>query len=356
MNIGNILTILRKDLAVGPRSPILAWGLLLPVVWTVLLQGVFGSLFDTRPRLGVVDEGTSALTEALLGSSELDVRRIDDGATLLRLVRSHDLDAGLLLAPGFDESVRAGERPLLPLYLSGESLASDRVLVSMTTLDMVRVVEGRTSPVTVSLIGAGEGDEQSLLQRLLPLVVLVALLVAGMFIPAFSLVEERERKTLDALLVTPAGLADVLVAKAVFGLILGLVIVVATLALNGALVGQPPALLASLLVGGLMAAVLGLLFGTLAKDAATLFTLGKSINILLVAPVLFYLFPDWPQWIARLFPTYWFLDPIVAVTSRGAGLADVGGDLLVALAWCVGLALVVALAARRLQGPATSGA
>ncbi len=355
MNFGAMLTILRKDLAVGPRSPLLAWGLLLPILWTVLLQGVFGSLFDTRPRLGVVDEGTSALTEALMGSSDLDVRLVGDGETLLQLVRGHDLDAGLLLAPGFDESVRAGELPLLPLYVSGDSLASDRVLVSMTTLDVLRAVEGRTSPVTVSLVGAGEGPEQSLIERLLPLVVLVALLVAGMFIPAFSLVEERERNTLDALLATPARLADVLVAKAVLGFVLGLVVAVATLALNGALVGQPPALLASLLVGALMAAITGLLFGTLAKDSTTLFTLAKSINILLVAPVLFYLFPDWPQWIARIFPTYWFLDPIVAVTGRGAGLSEVGGHLLVALAWCVALALVVAFASRRLQGPRTAG-
>jgi ABC-2 type transport system permease protein len=355
MNLRAMLVILRKDLAMGPRSPLLAWGLLLPLIWTLLLQGVFGSLFDTRPRLGVVDEGQSALTAALLRSSELDVRLVADGETLLQLVRGHDLDAGLLLAPGFDDALRAGELPLLPLYVSGESLASDRVLVSMTALDLVRTVEGRTSPVTVSLVGAGEGPEQRLLERMLPLVVLVALLVAGMFIPAFSLVEERERRTLDALLATPARLADVLVAKAVLGLVLGLVVGVVTLALNGVLVGQPPALLASLLIGGLMAAVMGLLFGTLAKDATTLFTLAKSINILLVAPVLFYIFPDWPQWIARIFPTYWFLEPIVAVTTRGAGLPEVGGELLVALAWCVALALVVAVVARRLQGPSAAG-
>jgi hypothetical protein len=51
------------------------------------------------------------VTLAMLALSELDARRVDDRATLERLVRGHDLDAGLVLSAGFDAALHAGERP-----------------------------------------------------------------------------------------------------------------------------------------------------------------------------------------------------------------------------------------------------
>jgi ABC-2 type transport system permease protein len=63
--------------------------------------------------------------------------------------------------------------------------------------------------------------------------------------------------------------------------------------------------------------------------------------------VIFYLFPEWPQWIARIFPTYWFIDPLYRVALQGDGLGDVWWELLVALGLTLAaLAAVVALARR----------
>ena len=56
--------VLRKDLALGPRSPIVLWAFVLPVVLTLLIRGVFGGLFETEPRLGIVDQGDSQVTAA----------------------------------------------------------------------------------------------------------------------------------------------------------------------------------------------------------------------------------------------------------------------------------------------------
>jgi len=354
MSTRAVMTILRKDIALGPRSPLLAWALLLPLVYTALLQLVFGSLFDSRPRVGVVDEGNSALVALLRERGDLDLRSVHDQAELERLLLGFDLDAGLVVSAGFDTALRAGERPLLPLYLAGDSLASDRVVVSTHTIDALRALEGRETSLTVEVVTLGAVPDQDLFEQLLPLVVLLALVVASVFVPSFSLVEERERGTLAAVLATPARLRDVLLAKGALGLVLGVTMAFVTLALNGLLAGVSVALVATLVIGSLMSVMVGLLFGALAKDAATLFTLIKSLSIVLLAPAVFYLFPDWPQWIAQLFPTYWFIEPIVAVTGRGAGLADVAMELGVALVWCLILALVVAVASRRLQGPAAA--
>ena len=67
--------------------------------------------------------------------------------------------------------------------------------------------------------------------------------------------------------------------------------------------------------------LVGLIYGTVAKDIKTLFTLIKTLNIILLAPVIFYIFPDWPQWIAKIFPTYWVLNPIFEIATKNANLA-----------------------------------
>ena len=59
MSIAATGTILGKDLALGPRSPLWLCALVFSVVFTFLIRGVFGSLFDPDPRFGLVDEGNS---------------------------------------------------------------------------------------------------------------------------------------------------------------------------------------------------------------------------------------------------------------------------------------------------------
>ena len=55
MNLHSAWQVLKKDLRLGPRSPILLWAIVFPVVGTFVVQVVFGSLFAPAPRLGMVE-------------------------------------------------------------------------------------------------------------------------------------------------------------------------------------------------------------------------------------------------------------------------------------------------------------
>jgi ABC-2 type transport system permease protein len=289
--------------------------------------------------MGIVDQGRSEITELMSQLEAADVTLLESVSELKQRVEGNDFDAGLVLKNGFDAAMRSGQKPLLEFYIGGESLASNRIILAVTTLDTVRRVEGKAPPVEVEINTLGDEQALSIATRLLPLMVLLALFVAGLFVPAFGLVEEREKKTLTAVLVTPVGLSEVLIAKAALGFILAVLIAYVTLMFNGALGSQPAALLIALLVAALMTVEFGLIYGTVAKDIKTLFTFIKTLNIFLLAPVIFYIFPDWPRWIAKLFPTYWVLDPIFEIATKNANLADVGLDLSVAMAIC-GLLIV----------------
>jgi ABC-2 type transport system permease protein len=346
--ITRIFLVLRKDLQLGPRSPIFLWVLILPVLITVMLQGAFGNLFDPDPRLGIVDGGASTITRAAQEIAGIEVTLLDDIDELKQKVEANDLDAGVALQPGFDVALRSGTRPPLEFYVGGESLASNRIILAVTTIDLIRAVEGTAPPVEVRVVALGdEGDPISV--RLVPFITMYALLVAAVFLPSFSLADEREKHTLDALVVSPVRLGEVVVAKGILGFTLAIAMAIVTLWLNGALDAEVVPLLVVLMVAGLLLVEIGLVYGTASKDITGVFTLIKGTGFILLAPTIFYIFPDWPQWIAKLFPTYWVINPVYEVTINNAGLSAVWGELLVAVAVIAAFVGLIVALVRRLQ-------
>ncbi len=341
--------LLRKDLGVGPRSPIFLYAIVLPVILTLLIRVVFGSLFDPVPRLGIVDEGDSQIVRNVGDIEGIEVRFPESAATLKTLVENNDLDAGLVLPAGFDGALQGGQMPNVQFFFGGQSLASNRVVLGVTMVDLIRQVAGSPAPIEVETITVGEGESVPIVSRLLPLIVLMAVLIAGALTPATSLVEEKEKRTLTALLVTPTRLGDVLLGKGALGFILAMATGVVTLALNGALGANPAALLLVLVLATLMAAEVGLMLGSWAKDTKTLYTVWKSGAIVLVAPVVFFIWPNLPQWIAKVFPTYYFLSPLFDIAIRGSGLTDVWVELAIGFAICTVFLVGVSTLGRRME-------
>jgi ABC-2 type transport system permease protein len=173
--------------------------------------------------------------------------------------------------------------------------------------------------------------------------------LAALYYPAASLIEEREQRTIDALLVSPVQMGDVLAAKGAVAALLAVAMSLITLALNGALGSGTPVLILVLAVGSVMLAEAGVLLGLWAKDANTMMTAIKGGGIIIFLPVVFVIWPNLPQWIPRLVPTYYFLQPVFEVGVLGAGLGDVWLDVLVAAACCVVLAPLVVAYGRRVE-------
>ena len=80
-----------------------------------------------------------------------------------------------------------------------------------------------------------------------------------------------------------------------------------------------------------------------------MFAIVKGSGIFLFAPTIFYVFPEWPQWIAKLFPLYWIIEPIWQVSVMGEGLSTVWFELIVALGITTVLGAAAWWLARRMQ-------
>jgi ABC-2 type transport system permease protein len=350
MNLKRVWHIFKKDLAVGPRSPLLVFMLVLPLVMTLAVQLIFTDFSGSDPRLAVYAAAPSDLLAELERLPGLRLTRLDSQAGLLAAVEAHDYDAGLVLPAGFDARLRAGDKPLLELYFSGESYAVDRLVLAVNTIDAIRTVEGQTPPLRVELVNLSAGAPVPLATRLIPVVVFYAFVIAGLFAPASLLVEEKERRTLVALLTTPAKMTEVVLAKGLLGVLLAFALAAMTLAMNRVVVVDLGGLVVSMLITSVFWAMLGVLIGLLSKNSEMLFGIVKGSGIVLFGPVVFYLFPDWPQWIARLFPTFWAVDPLWQLMANDARLADVFWPLAIVAGMCLLMVpLIVALSRRALR-------
>ena len=125
---------------------------------------------------------------------------------------------------------------------------------------------------------------------------------------------------------------------------MGLVI----LALNQAFGTQPGLLALMLALGAVMAAELGLILGSLVKDMSSMFAVWKTGGILLFAPAFIYFFPEIPQWIGQVFPTYYLVEPVVRISQEGAGWPEIAVHVFILVAIDVVLAAAVALAMRKM--------
>jgi ABC-2 type transport system permease protein len=329
--------LVRQEAWHGSRSVLLVWALAAPVAITLMINLVFGSILAPAPRLGIVDAGGSALT-AVAGADEALRTRVYADVDALRVaVEAGSVDMGIVLPAGFDDALATGLPTAVQTFVWGQSLASDRAVLIAAVTAMAGQVAGRDPGVVLAPEVVGEAPALSLRQRLLPMVVLMAVFLGGLFLPATSLVREKEHDTLRALFVTPLTLGELLTAKGIFGWMLSLFMGVAILVLNGALGAGPALLVGVLALGAVMAAGLGLLLGVLLKDVTSLFAVWKSGGIVLFGPAIVYLFPAIPEWVSRLFPTDYFIRPVVAVGMEGAGLGAVWVDLLVLAALDVAL-------------------
>ena len=67
MSLRRIGVLLSKEFIQGPKNFIFVYAIVLPVVMSLVLSAIFGTLFSETPKLGVTDEGSSQLTVSLAG-------------------------------------------------------------------------------------------------------------------------------------------------------------------------------------------------------------------------------------------------------------------------------------------------
>jgi ABC-2 type transport system permease protein len=255
---------------------------------------------------------------------------------------------GIVLPADFDTRLAAGTVKL-KAYVWGESLAKNREVISLALNDAVRGMTGAALPVNIESVPLGDESSLPWSDRLLPLTVLMAVFFGGMMLPASSLIHEKQRRTLEALNVTPTTISDIFTAKGVIGAVLATVMGVLTLAISTSFGNSPVAMVVILGLGAILATEIGLLAGAFIKDMNTLFAFWKFGGLLLFGPAVVFMFPQIPSWVGYIFPTFYVIKPVTDLSVLGLGFGSVALYVGILVAIVAVLGLVVMNIVRRLS-------
>ena len=347
MNIKRVGTLLGKEFSQGSRNSIFIWAIIAPIVFSLVISLLFGTMFTEKPKLGIMDKGSSQLVTMSKQLTSVITREYSAIPDIKEAVEIGAIDIGIVLPDDFDTSVMQAEDTEITAYVWGESLAKNRAILAVTITNLARELSGQETPVEIVTITLGDDVTIPWNDRLLPFIVLIAVFMGGLILPAVSVIQEKEKKTLEGLIITPASIGDVFAAKGLLGITLSLLMGIVVLVLNQAFGAQPALLILVLALGAVMAGQLGLLLGALVKDTTTLFAILKVGSILLYVPAIIYMFPGIPEWISKIFPTYYLMQPVIEISQRGGSWPEIATHVFILIGLDLVLVSIVAFTLNR---------
>jgi len=333
----------------------LAMMVALPVVQLML----FGYAIDTDVRhipTVVYDQDRTAQSRDFARSMQAtgfydltgEVRGYDEIAQALR---RGDARVALVVPPGYASDLARGRTAQLQLVVDGSDPQTVASATSAAT-GLAQARSGRRPRINVEPATWYNPDLKTSIY-IVPGLIGVILTMTMVMLTAMAIARERERGTLEQLIVSPLGSGELIVGKIVPYIAMGYVQMTLILGLGHLVFGMPFRgslsllfMLAFVFIAANLA--LGLFFSTLAKTQQQAMQMSFFFllpNILLSG----FMFP-WEampraaQILSQVLPLTHFLRIVRGIALKGSGLADVGGEL----AWLAGIliALVVLASSR----------
>lgn len=337
--------------------------LLLPLIQLLL----FGYAINTRVdhiASAVFDEDRGPIAvrvqDALRASGQFDiVYRAASRQELHDLIVGDKVKTAFDIPPNFSADVSAGRPAQLQVLIDGsDSTIAQQALAASGAIG--QSLAARLDPrltVVRQLIDVRPrmlfNPSLRTANFIVPGLIGVIMQIITIFLTALSIVGERERGTLDQLLVTPIGSTGLMLGKIVPYAAIGIVDFFGVFAamrfvFNIPIAGSIPLLLV-LAVGFLLAALgLGLLVSSVARSQlqAMLMTMGIMLPSILLSG--FFFERDAMPWIMQLLgyaiPLTYFLEILRGIILRGAGLPQLWPSVTAMLA--LGLFLIIVASVR----------
>ena len=296
MSWSRVRAIYRKDMRAAFRDSRILTALLFPLALGLIYSFIFPdeTVNTEKIKVGIVSSSPTKLTSIIpleAGRTvDLTFVTMKNEAELDRDVLSEEVDIGLVIPPGFDADVRAGLSPVLTTVLPASPTLSGDVAVALLSRS-VEALAGRPPAARIeqrSLPPKTGGDTAVIdvlgarTQFILVATLMLLAMIAVYAVPAV-LVEETEKKTMDALTLI-ASTADVVAAKALFGIALSVVGVPVLFVITRADPADPLSLAAAVVLSALVLVGIGLLTTRLFKTQQQVNTWSGVVMLVFLAP------------------------------------------------------------------------
>jgi hypothetical protein len=249
MHPRTIWAIVRKDALDLLLNRSALGGLLFPIILSLMWLHIINVIGNRTIDILVYNSGRSnvvQVVEAAVPSPEVTQASSAEevgsafGPTPARKTTPYAV--GLIVPADLDSSLRAGTHPQLQLYLNGNTVnAQTEALIQAAIVNYGRALANVQPPLGLTTTVQNPPSETNAAVELrgvyVPLALLLSLVVGTTFVPRL-LIEEKEKKTLRMLMVTPASFEDVLIGKLLLVLLYQLVLTAVALAILGAFTGR----------------------------------------------------------------------------------------------------------------------
>jgi ABC-2 type transport system permease protein len=356
MSLSVVAAITRKDIVDAIRNRYLLTALITPLVVALLFRVLLPGA-NPRNLLTVVvyDTGNSALVTELQNTPQLSIVEAAAADETAGEVEERKAIGGLVVPSNFDADVIAGKQPELTIYVNNKKSVFEQAAFRRLLDQQVQSLVKHPAPARLVWIDVDkETNEQSrgglaLAQMLLPLLLIMTLGMIGAMIVPLLLVEEKEKRTLDFLLASPASLKEIVAGKALTGVAYTVLIAGLLLVVNRQMVGNWLWTSVSILLGLVFVVAIGLFMGSLLNNTMQVNTWASSVLIVLLAPS----FPSLPlpaavEIVMRLIPTY-YLTEALKLSLAGSASSRILGNLAVVLICSVIAFTAASWALRRAQ-------
>jgi len=346
-----ILAITLKDCTNAVRDR-----MLLSVLAAVLLMVLFFRLSpalrqgDTR-ALAVVDPGQSSVLDQWADSGQFDLHRFSSRQEMEHFLGGEDTAVlGLILPANLGQNVEGEVALELDGYVDHWVSDSDAGEIGAFFESELTALTGRPVQIDVNNEVAFT-HPRGFKPVTTSFLMVYALVVTGLMIAPNLMIEEKELRTLDALLISPASSSQIVIAKALTGLFYCLAAAGLVLAASASLVVHWDVAILTAICGSLFTVSVGLLLGVALNSRQQLIIWSAVLMFPLFIPVIASeILPDIQapallQQVVSLVPTVpvaeatrWALSGKFPWTEVLSGLAVTvvcAIVLLVAVAWIV---------------------
>jgi len=340
MNPRLIGSLVQKDLSIFFRNRFFAIITVLGIIAYLVVYFAMPGAVDDTLEIGIYSP-VSIPAFAKLDEEGLEFVVVSSEEQLRQAVIDGEFIAGISLPPDTLTHLIAGKRPGVNVFFGADAPPEIKDAVVVVIQELGYAATGQTLDIDVSeeVLGLDLGGTPlPPRDRLRPLLAVMLIMVETMGL-ATLISAEIERRTINALLVTPATVADVFIAKGIAGISLAFGQAALFMAIVGGLSQQPLVVLTALLLGAILVIAAGFIIGAVAKDMLSVLAWSLPVIIILIIPSLAIAFPgSVTGWVEAL-PTHYLVDTVHRASNFGSGWGDVWQNLLIlagfdlALAW-----------------------
>lgn len=340
ISLQRIFAVVRKEL-IQLRRDRLTFGMIVGIPAVQLLM--FGYAINMDPRnldAAVADlSSTAASREVVMNLSQSQVVNLryqaGSAAELEQLLREGRISVGLFIPEDYERRLQQESRSAAQLLIDGSDTVVQGAAAKLAQSARTSPYEDRPPQIEIRTY---YNPERRSPVNTVPGLIGIILTMTMVLFTAVAIVRERERGNLELLIATPVGTLELMLAKIIPYVAIGLVQVTLVLALGVLLFDVP--IRGSLFDVYLLTLVfiianlaLGLAISTMAYNQfqamqMTFFILLPSI---LLSGFMFPFagMPKAAQWLAEILPMTHFMRLIRGVVLRGADLPDLAGEMAV---------------------------